>query len=78
LVDYLQCLLIRDPKHRPEIKGAIQKFRDLFGDFKSNPPLVKSPLSVQKDLEVLVGKYLEELKREEERVETLSSSQSIL
>ena len=49
IVEYLRSILIRDPQHRPEIKGVIQKFRDLFGDLKENPPMIKSALSVQKD-----------------------------
>ena len=58
LVEYLRCILIRDPQHRPEIKGGIQKFRDLFGDFKETSAIAKSPLKIQKDLDILVQKYL--------------------
>ena len=58
LVEYLRCILIRDPQHRPEIKGGIQKFRDLFGDFKETVTITKSPLKIQKDPDSLVVGYL--------------------
>ena len=31
LVEFLRTCLVRDPQHRPEIRGVMQKFRDLFG-----------------------------------------------
>lgn len=72
-MEYLKSILIREPHHRPEIKGAIQKFKDLFGDMKETPPPTKPPLVIQKDLENLVEKYIEELKKEEEKEGQVSS-----
>jgi serine/threonine protein kinase len=31
LVEFLRTCLVRDHQHRPEIRGVMQKFRDLFG-----------------------------------------------
>lgn len=61
LVEFLRTCLVRDHQHRPEIRGVMQKFRDLFGEHKDPPQECKSPLVVQSDLEQLVGRYLEEI-----------------
>jgi hypothetical protein len=47
----------------------IQKFKDLFGDLREAPPASKSPLVVQKDVEALVGKYMEEIRDTADREE---------
>lgn len=50
LIDFLRTCLVRDHQHRPDIRGLIQKFRDLFGDLKEPPHENKSPLLLQRDL----------------------------
>ena len=67
---------MRDPNHRPEIKGVIQKFKDLFGDLKEPPIEMKSTLVIQKDIENMVNKYEEEINQYKNQPE--ESQESIM
>jgi hypothetical protein len=54
----------------------MQKFRDLFGEHKDPPQECKSPLVVQRDLEQLVGRYLEEIARHDGKAPSSSDRSS--
>lgn len=56
----------------------MQKFKDLFGEHKEPPQESKSPLVVQRDLEQLVNRYIEEIVKHDNLANDSSSDRNEL